>query len=241
MQHVRRLVLVLSAALVAAPASVALATLLAAPFSAAHPDGTVSPKTQCETFADTGTHDYGPPAIGSGLYLPRDAAVPPCPYGDTTWDGHLEWALGGAWLQAAASVCTDAYPDHAPGATITVVDAVLTTQLGSDVAFSVYADYLNNDPIPSEPNCGDWESDYGIDCVNSCAPSFPPGLDGTYQVFVSGTMGHVFARPTYPPRPRTIPRGRPVGARRRRRDAGPHLRPSGPSPRAPPRGLRRAA
>ena len=130
-------------------------------------------------------------SLGLVLGQSSDGSIPPCPFGDSTWDGHYEFAYGGARLQAAASVCTDAYADHTPGSIIHVVDAVLTLQLASDVAFSVYADTLNNDPVPWEPNCGDFESDYGVDCVNSCAPGFPPGLDGTYQVYVSGTTGHI--------------------------------------------------
>ena len=172
-----------------------LASLLLLAFFAmpakAHEYWLALPKLQCESSADVGVHDYGPPSTGFVIFLGLDGSIPPCPYGDTTWDGHVEFAFGGGWLQAAASVCTEAYPDHAPGSTITVVDAVLTVELGSDVAFSVYADTLNNDPVPGEPNCGDFESDYGVDCVNQCAPGFPPGLDGTYQVYVSGTYGHI--------------------------------------------------
>ena len=199
--------------LTAALASIAL------PPSLAHDGGVGLVKTQCETAGETSVHEYahsngfllagdwitvnffGPPAAepepraSSGpttrLLQPllgetADGAVPPCPFGDTTWDGHYEFAQGGARLQAAASVCTDAYADHSAGATIVVVDAVFV-----DVAFSVYSDNLNNDPFQGGPNCGDFESDYGVDCVNICAPAFPPGLDGTYQVYVSGTTGHV--------------------------------------------------
>ena len=169
-----------------------LLALTLAPLSAAHDGGVGAPKTHCETpGSDTGHHEYGPPGTGFVIFLGLDGAIPPCPYGDTTWDGHIEFAFGGAWLQASPSLCTEAYADHTPGAFISVYDAFLTA-FGSDVAFSVYADTLNNDPIPSEPNCGDFESDYGVDCVNNCAPGFPPGLDGSYQVYVSGTTGHIY-------------------------------------------------
>ena len=147
------------------------------------------PKTICETaFDDTGTHVYGAPSSGFLITLGLDGAVPPCPYGDTTWDGHYEFAVGGAWLQAAASVCTDAYADHTPGSLIHVYDQALT-RAGSSISFSVYSDTLNNNPVPEDPDCGDFESDYGVDCVDACVPGFPPGIDGSYQVYVSGTAG----------------------------------------------------
>ena len=169
------------------------AVLAAVPLALAHDDTMLGlPKTHCEEpFDDTNVHEYGAPSTGFVIFLGLDASVPPCPFGDGTWDGHYEYAHGGGWLQAAASVCTEAYADHTPGGIIGVYDAVLTA-LGSDVAFSVYSDNLNNNPVPSDPNCGDFESDYGVDCVNLCAPGFPPGLDGSYQVYVSGTTGHIY-------------------------------------------------
>lgn len=182
-----------------APFVLLLAALLAmTPLWTADTAGHGLPRPWCESPADMEIHEYAPVAVGVFAFLPIDASIPPCPYGDTTWDGHYEFVQGGAILQAAASVCTTAYPDHAPQTMITVVDEVWAGEF--DVAgrkvvlhspFSVYADTLNNDPIPSDPNCGDFQSDYGIQCLDSCVPGFPPGLDGTYQVFVSGVMGHV--------------------------------------------------
>ena len=145
------------------------------------------PKPYCESSADTPTHVYSAPSTGSVIMLGLDGSIPPCPYGDTTWDGHYEWAVGGGWLQAAASICTDAYPDHTPGTLITVVDDVLST-LGSSVNFWVYSDTVS---LTGDP-CGDFESDYGLPCVDACTPGFPPGLDGSYQVFVSGSYGHIY-------------------------------------------------
>ena len=153
-------------------------------------DGGVA-KDYCEEFfVETYVHDY---ATGTGFLVSPggDGAIPPCAVGDGTWDGHYEFAYGGAQLQAYPSVCTEAYADHSPGSTIFVRDSVLSP-LGSDVAFSVYADYLNNNPIQEGPNCGDGETDYGVDCVNHCAPAFPPGLDGAYTVYVSGFYGHIY-------------------------------------------------
>ena len=171
------------------------AALLAAPLAFAHPEdnnqGAGQPKTWCETSADVNVHEYGPPATGFVIFLGLDGSIPPCPYGDTTWDGHIEYAHGGGWVQASASVCTEVYADYAPGSPITLYDLILTAS-GSGVAFSIYADTQNNDPVPSEPNCGDFESDYGVDCVDACAPGFPPGLDGSYQIYVSGTTGHFY-------------------------------------------------
>ena len=167
--------------------------LLPHPTLAHEPNMGGAPKDECETGFATVMHEYGPPSTGFLIFLGMDGSVPPCPYGDGTWDGHPEFAFGGAFIQAAASACTEAYADHAPGGTIGVYDAGLSS-IGADVAFGVYSDTLNNNPIQEEPNCGDFESDYGVDCVNSCDPAFPPGLDGSYQVYVSGTTGHVYAQ-----------------------------------------------
>ena len=183
-----------------------VATLAAGRTTVAHEAQTGQPKLDCEGPDDTWIHEYetgtgfmliGPrssataPRIQATFVPPADGSIPPCPYGDTTWDGHHEFAYGGAWLQAAHSVCAESYPDHFPGTLVWVYDSFLGG-LGSDVAFSVYADWLDNDPLQSEPTCGDFESDYGMDCINICAPGFPPGLDGSYQVYVSGTTGHVY-------------------------------------------------
>lgn len=171
------------------------------PVSTVDPDTTKCPTSiglpedDCEEpFVGTLVHPYGP-ATGRVLSPPRDGAVPPCAYGDGTWDGHLEFALGGAWLLAAepgASICFGGYADHDAGTEIFVYDVAFWS-VGSDVAFSVASDNLNNMPPldPNAPNCGDHESDFAADCVNRCTPGFPPGLDGSYQVYVQGTSGHV--------------------------------------------------
>lgn len=116
-----------------------------------------------------------------------------CPQGLGQGDGHAEWAIGGALLGASAmyEICYGAYiADHTPGSLIWVYDEVLTP-LGAGVHFYVYADYLTNVPPIAGPDCGDFESDYGVSCVDACPPGFPPGSDGTYQVYVSGFYGHV--------------------------------------------------
>lgn len=171
-----------------------LAAALLLPAAGAHDGGFAAPKTQCESGSETRTHEYGPPSTGFNTWMLTDASIPPCPYGDTTWDGHHEFAMGGTILMAGShsQICWGAYADHAPGWSITVVDDTLSF-LGSDVAFDVYADTMNNNLVPENPNCGDGFADYGVSCVNSCAPGFPPGLDGAYHVYVSGTSGHVYA------------------------------------------------
>ena len=172
------------------------AMFLLSPPALAHLDPYMgAPKSQCEGSSDTSIHDYGDGGGGFVVFMISDNSIPPCPYGDTTWDGHYEYGIGGGALLAddfGAQLCWFAYADHVPGAVITVFDTSLGL-LGGDVAFSVYADTQNNLPVSGEFNCGDGLSDYGIDCVNSCAPGFPPGLDGSYQVYVSGTNGHIFA------------------------------------------------
>lgn len=171
------------------------AALLAAPLTLAHPNGLGLPKTQCETDDDARVHDYGEPSTGFTVWMNSDGSLPPCPYGDGLWDGHWDFAMGGAILLASepgASYCYGGYAHHTPHSVIWVQDAVLTDLLASDVGFAVYSDALNNLPLAEEPNCGDGETDFGVDCVNSCAPGFPPGLDGAYHVYVSGTTGHIF-------------------------------------------------
>ena len=170
------------------------AALLAAPLAfahpydpAGHPTGMIGlPKHWCEDADDVKIHEYGPPALGAIILLGLDGSIPPCPYGDTTWDGHWEWAAGGAILIAGpeAIACYGAYPDYTPGSEIWVYDEILTP-LGSGVSFEVGVDTT---PAP----CGDGLIDLSIQCVDYCAPGFPPGIDGVYYVFVSGTTGHVY-------------------------------------------------
>lgn len=170
----------------------AFAALASIPFTTAHePVG--APREECDaTAGQLETHEYGP-NNGFTLLLPTDGSLPPCASG-TNWDGHYEFASGGAWLladEAGATTCFGTIADHSPFPFVQVHDALL----GDAVVFSVYADALNNVPPldPAEPDCGDYESDYGVWCEGSCSIGFPPGLDGSYQVYVSGTTGHVAA------------------------------------------------
>ena len=174
-----------------------LAVTLAVPFTGAHPMGVGLPKTVCESPRDMPQHEYGPPATGLVIALGQDGAVPPCPAWDPTWDGHLEFAAGGAWLLACdfscgagygdgALTCWGAWSDHAPSPTVTVDDAALLV-----VGFEVWADRISL--FPQVPECGDFEADAHVVCVNACQIPFGPGLDGSYAIYVQGTTGHVFS------------------------------------------------
>src|SRR5687767_997415 len=175
-----------------------MATVVVAPMAfASHTYPVGSLRNWCESDLDDLYHEYGPStgfAISPGIdgNVQGDCDGDPNTVAD--YDGHVEFAFGGAWLTAAASPgCNDGDSvDHAAFPTVWVGDHVLNLA-EAPVSFSVYADTLNNVPPvdPAEPNCGDFESDYGADCTNECAVPFPPGLDGTYQVYVTGTSGSV--------------------------------------------------
>lgn len=168
----------------------ALAPPLAASLHA-HPAG--APRTWCEDLSWDNSHEYGP-STGFLLVGASDGSTPEACAGSlgSLADGHDEYALGGALLTAAYRPgCNDGLPvDHPEFPTVEVTDFGLE-ELDQPVAFSVYVDTLNNVPPldPAAPNCGDFEADYGMDCLNVCAVPFPPGLDGAYQVRVSGTSG----------------------------------------------------
>jgi hypothetical protein len=101
------------------------------------------------------------------------------------FDGHIEFAFGGAWLSVTTvPECNSEVGHHPQFGPITVEDAVF----GATVAFWVASDFNNSIPPtdPNEPNCGDFESDNGSECIGSCTVTFPAGLDGTYQVYVGG-------------------------------------------------------
>ena len=182
------------------------AALMAAPLAFAHePVGTL--RNYCEDPSEWTTHDYGPPGDGHLIALGSDGNLVGDCNGDTIpadYDGHLEWALGGGWLAADSGdgvtggsiVCHGEHAHHPQFGPISVFDAVQ----GATLTFWVAADTINLVPPtdPSEPNCGDFESDEGASCTNACTVTFLCGLDGTYQVYVGdagtgsiGAVGHI--------------------------------------------------
>lgn len=187
------------------------AALLLAPASLAHVDGGLAgtPKPYCESVAgDSLVHEYGPVAIGRYAFAPTDGSLQTCPYSSPEnpfFDGHYDFAYGGTFFVAGDPFTTFAcgwpYPDHPEFPTVYALDNVLQGshdvaghEVGFHTPFTVAADTLNNVPPtdPNVPNCGDFAVDIRISCVDSCTVPFPAGLDGTYQVLVWGTAGHVW-------------------------------------------------
>jgi hypothetical protein len=116
------------------------------------------------------------------------------------WDGHNEFAFGGAWilvssgdgtpsgdptLGAGTAYCFGAEGHHAKYGPFLVEDIALET----GVLFSVASDTVDITESPS--GCGDFESDNSSDCIDTCKVTFLPGLDGAYVVYVQGAAGHV--------------------------------------------------
>ena len=182
------------------------AALLAAPLALGHtPAGTT--KNYCEDPLEWNTHDYSYLSTGLVVFTLQDGNLAGDCDGDTVptdFDAHLEWAIGGAWLMVESGdgvtsgsvVCYGAVGDHPTFGPISVTDIVL----GPTVPFSIQADTVNLVPPtdPAEPNCGDFTTDDGADCVGSCLVTFPSGLDGAYIVYVGdaldgtpGTGGHI--------------------------------------------------
>lgn len=178
--------------LLLAAALVAALPLADAHWAAGTPKG-------CETPWEVDVHDYGP---STGFYVgpPVDGAGGmPCGR-RVPGDGHAEYAQGGAYLLVSDPQAFDCYghPAHHPQSpiTVTVEDVGLALFLVG-APFTVAADRLNNVPAidPNQIDCGDGLADSGgIDCYEQCTiVGFPPGLDGAFPVYVSGTQGHVYA------------------------------------------------
>jgi hypothetical protein len=177
-------------------------TALLAPLAYAHePKGTQ--KNYCEYFSDWAFHDYQTDFSAFFLVLGIDGNQAGDCNGDGLpgdYDGHHEWAYGGAWLLvesgfglpsvdpsvgAGTLYCFREWGHHPYFGPIYVDD----TAFGSGTAFRVAAD--NVDLTGLGEGCGDGFMDTWTDCVGSCAVTFLPGLDGSYHVHVSGTAGHV--------------------------------------------------
>lgn len=173
--------------------------LAAAPLAGAHLDGTLGyPKPYCES-TDVDVHDYGPVASGEVLSDFADGNLQDCD-GDNLpaeFDGHSEYARGGAWILVESgdgsygALACFGEPGHHPAfGPFVVTDLVL----GAGASFRVGADTVSALPAPpGQPLCGDLETDVEATCVGSCTVTFGPGLDGSYAVFVTGTVGHVVA------------------------------------------------
>lgn len=169
------------------------ATLAAAPLAFAHDNGIGAPKGWCETPADVHIHEYAT-TVWPLWVISADGSVGPCGGGGLQ-DGHAEYGFAGTYLLGCASACGmwglgegslachGAPPDHAPLTPIKVVDAALTPA-GVGVRFTVIADM--------GPNCGDFDADMAMECVDVCTPFFGPGASGAYEVLVEGTTGHVY-------------------------------------------------
>ena len=180
------------------------ASLLALPFALAHdPAGT--PKNYCEEPAwDWQVHDYAPPATGLYRSAPQDGNILFDCNGDGTpadYDGHQEWALGGAMLSvytgdglsSGSLVCYGEVGHHPEFGTIGVTDLVFGAAV---VPFWVSADHFSVIPPTSWEDCGDFEAEVSVGCIGFCSVSFPPGRDGAYHVCVGdplgvATQGHV--------------------------------------------------
>jgi hypothetical protein len=141
-----------------------------------------------EGYVEADVIFLGPPADGSLNCVGFDS-----------YDGHSEYAVGGAWLldgsygQIDSLECYGEYGHHeSPVFEPITVEDVVISELGVPVRFLVGADTVNALPVePYEPDCGDFELDVIARCEGSCTVGFLPGLDGAYVVFVDGTMGHV--------------------------------------------------
>lgn len=199
-----------------------LAVLLLLPASLAHsPRGT--PKDYCEPWDEWFVHEYGPPATGRLLQGFEDGNVqgdcdgqayvspyvdlndPLASYVDVNlpfadYDGHAEYARGGAWILSGlnAGYCFGEEAHHPAFPWMEAHDLTWA----ADVHFTVVADLDGG----SWDVCGDFEAEWSQHCVDACFVPVPPGADGSYIVYVGHveaplpsvhanlpTQGHVFA------------------------------------------------
>lgn len=177
--------------------------LLALPAAFAHSSSPGLPKTYCEDSSEWNVHDYGVPAEGVLISNLRDGNTVGDCNADTVfpdYDGHLEWAVGGAWLlvqggdgvSSGTIACYGGEGHHPEFGPITVTD----NAFASTIPFTVAADTVSFVP-PVGPDCGDFENDVAATCISTCFVTFAPGPDGAYQVFVgdvsspSVSGGHV--------------------------------------------------
>lgn len=146
-------------------------------------------------------------AIGEPCYTldPNDAlgsSVGVCGFNPplADWDGHNEFSFTGATLLvrsgdgkpsadptvgAGTLYCFGAEGHHAHFATVVVDDVVL----GGGAEVTLAADTV--DLTGTGEGCGDMFSDASMTGTGSVTATFPHGLDGSYEVYVHGTAGHV--------------------------------------------------
>lgn len=186
------------------PTAFGTAALLLLPslaFAHVGPGVAGTPKPYCEArVGDMDTHDYAPPALEKVVGAPLDGNAEDCDGdGGLDSDGHLDFAVGGAFLLACDARCGDGSgdgaracygmdADHRTAPLVRVVDEAL----GEGALFTVSADLVDlAAPMPGVPRCGDFEADATQRCLGACVVPFRPGLDGAYVVYVQGTAGHV--------------------------------------------------
>jgi hypothetical protein len=196
------------------------AALMAAPLAIAHDPVKGTPKNYCEPQSEWFQHDYAT-GTGLFILLNEDGNLlgdcdgvvtadpgTPCAGADPAdpvntffvglcdsdinppvadYDGHREFALGGAWILAGASAedCFGDAAHHTEFGSFTVDDTVLGAGATADVA----ADTV--DATGQLGTCGDFESDVSESFIGGGTVSIPAGLDGSYQVYVTGSLGHV--------------------------------------------------
>ena len=182
--------------------------LLGAPLAFAHAPLSGTPKNYCEDPSEWNVHDYGPPATGLLAIRPpiiSDGNILGDCNGDgvpADFDGHSEFALGGAWLMADSGdgstggsvACYGEVAHHPFFGQFWAFDDVF----GAGIPFTVASDTLNEVDPGTVPDCGDFTTDNHHTCFGMCIVTFPPGLDGAYIVYVGdvltgapGTLGHI--------------------------------------------------
>ena len=163
------------------------------------PDCLPAPRANCPVDLTQDPPVCIPPCWHVHLYAIHDHCLfvnPPL----ADYDGHAEYTRGGAWLlvnsgtgapSADANVgagtlfCFGDAGHHANFATVTVDDLVL----GGGAEVAIAADTF--DFAGTGQGCGDFESDEVSEGIGTVTATFPAGLDGTYQVYVRGSQGHI--------------------------------------------------
>ena len=228
-----------------------LVLALLAPAGLAHtPPG---PKNFCESPPDWSTHDYWTQGgVGRVILGPYDGNGTSCSHTSIVpeYDGHLEFAIGGAYLAAdnggvyasgpwagaswGSQACFGEDADHTPMTTIYITDLVTGGSVGMDItsdyardavpadtdpttgAQTICGDHLVEPCDPTDPTavdqvtCNSHDGDLTVMTSttlwdanpNSGTPTFGPGQDGAYVIFVFANVnsahpggplaGHIF-------------------------------------------------